>query len=109
QKLNDHIPLDLVFRDETGRDVKLGGYFGKKPVILSLVYYECPMLCTLVLNGLEKTLSAVRFDVGKEFDVLTVSFDPKEGPELAARKKQNYLKLYGREGAENGWHFLTGS
>lgn len=108
QRLNQQLPLDLPFRDETGKTVRLGDYFGQKPVILTLVYYECPMLCTEVLNGLTSALSVLKFDVGKEFNVVTVSFDPREGPALAAAKKRTYLNRYGRPGAEQGWHFLTG-
>ena len=109
QRLNNQIPLDLTFRDETGREVRLGEYFkGDKPVLLTLVYYECPMLCNQVLNGVVGTLEAVTFTPGREFEVVTVSFDPREGPELAAKKKETYLKRYRREGAEAGWHFLTG-
>lgn len=108
QKLNEPAPLDLVFRDETGRSVPLREYFGEKPVILSLVYYECPMLCTMVLNGLVRSLRTLSFDVGEEFTVLTVSFNPKETPAQAAEKKQIALESYGRPGAASGWHFLTG-
>ncbi|HWR14313.1 MAG TPA: SCO family protein [Terriglobales bacterium] len=108
QKLNAQLPLDLKFRDEIGREVKLGDYFGKKPVVLSMVYYECPMLCGEVLNGEASVFSTLKFDIGKEFDVLTVSFDPTEGPELARGKKRTYVERYGRDGAEKGWHFLTG-
>ena len=108
QHLNQQIPLDLTFRDETGQPVQLGQYFGSKPVILALVYYECPMLCTLTLNGLVSALKAVSFDVGNQFNVVTVSFKPSETPQLAASKKQTYLKSYGRAGADAGWHFLTG-
>ena len=108
QRLNEQIPPDLTFRDETGKPVRLGDYFGKRPVILNLVYYQCPMLCGEVLSGLTKSLKILKFDVGKQFDVLTVSFDPRETPELAAAKKAQILKNYGRPGAENGWHFLTG-
>jgi protein SCO1 len=108
QHLNDQIPPDLTFRDETGKSVRLGDYFGKKPLILNLVYYQCPMLCGEVLSGLESALRVLKFDVGKEFDVLTVSFDPKETPEMAAAKKAEFLKRYGRAGAADGWHFLTG-
>jgi protein SCO1/2 len=86
----------------------LEDYFGKKPIILNLVYYQCPMLCSEVLTGLESALRVLKFDVGKEFDVLTVSFDPKETPQMAAAKKAEYLKRYGRAGAAEGWHFLTG-
>ena len=109
QRLNNQIPLDLTFRDESGREVRLGDYFKKgRPVLLTLVYYECPMLCNQVLNGVVGTLGAVTFTPGKEFEIVTVSFDPREGPELAARKKESYLKRYRRENADVGWHFLTG-
>ncbi len=109
QRLNEQIPLDAVFKDETGRELQLGEYFREgKPVVLTLVYYECPMLCNQVLNGLTGTLEAMKFTPGREFNVVTVSFDARETPELAARKKETYLKRYGRAGAERGWHFLTG-
>jgi protein SCO1 len=108
QKLNQQVPLDIPFRDENGNPVRLGDFFGQKPVILSLVYYECPMLCTTALNGLEQSLKEMRFDLGKEFDVVTVSFDPTEKPPLANAKKAVYVGLYGRPGAAQGWHFLTG-
>jgi protein SCO1/2 len=109
QRLNNQIPLDLAFRDESGREVRLGDYFKNgKPVVLTLVYYECPMLCNQVLNGVVGTLEAMTFTPGKEFEMVTVSFDPREGPELAAKKKETYLKRYRREGAGAGWHFLTG-
>src|SRR5271157_3320248 len=108
QRLNEQVPLDLHFRDEFGKTVRLGDYFGKKPVILSLVYFDCPMLCTMAENGLLHSLQEVKFTVGREFDVLTVSFDPHDTLELAAAKKALYVGLYGRKGAEAGWHFLTG-
>ena len=108
QRLNEQLPLDLPFKDETGRVVKLGEYFGRKPVVLTFVYYECPMLCTQVLNGLESSLRVLNETIGKEFDVVTVSFDPKETPVLAAGKKKAYLERYKRPEAEQGWHFLTG-
>ena len=108
QRLEQQIPLDLTFRDETGKTVQLGDYIGKKPVILSFVYYRCPMLCPELLIGLESSLKVLKFDVGKEFDVVTVSFDPNDTPQLAAAKKADILKRYNRPGAENGWHFLTG-
>ena len=108
QHLDEQIPPDLTFRDETGKPVRLGDYFGKKPVILNLVYYQCPMLCGEVLSGLESALRVLKFDVGKEFDVLTVSFDPRETPDMATKKKAEFLKRYGRPGAADGWHFLTG-
>jgi protein SCO1/2 len=107
QHLNEQIP-NLTFRDETGRAVRLGDYFGKRPMILNLVYYRCPMLCGEVLSGLESALRVLKFDVGKEFDVLTVSFDPHETSEMASAKRAEYLKRYGRSGAAAGWHFLTG-
>src|SRR3984885_3045457 len=108
QHLNEQIPPGLAFRDENGNAVKLGDYFGKRPMILNLVYYQCPMLCGEVLTGLESAMRVLKFDAGKEFDVLTVSFDPKETPEMASAKKAAYLKRYGRSGAADGWHFLTG-
>src|SRR6185295_13612194 len=108
QRLNESVPLDLVFRDESGAPVQLGTYFGSKPVILSLAYYECPMLCTLVLNGLASALKVLSFDAVKEFEVVTVSINPADTPGLAAAKKQTYLKEYGRPGVAAGWHFLTG-
>jgi protein SCO1 len=108
QKLKAQIPLNLEFSDESGKKVKLEKYFCKRPVILSLAYYDCPMLCTYVLNGLVRSLKPLSFNVGEQFEVLTVSFDPKETSRLAAEKKLMYLKEYGRLNAENGWHFLTG-
>ncbi|HUJ95234.1 MAG TPA: SCO family protein [Terriglobales bacterium] len=108
QRLNEQIPLDLAFRDETGKSVRLSDYFGKRPVVLNLVYYQCPMLCGEVLSGLTSTLRTLKFDVGKDFDVLTVSFDPRETPEMAAAKKATILEDYKRPGAAQGWHFLTG-
>jgi protein SCO1 len=108
QKLNAQVPLDAMFRDEAGRMVKLGDYFGQRPVILTLVYYECPMLCTQVLNGAVSALKVMTFTAGQEFDVVTVSFNPKETPAMAAAKKQTYLAKYGRPQAAAGWHFLTG-
>jgi len=108
QRLNEQVPLGLKFRDETGKTVALGDYFGKKPVVLSLVYYDCPMLCTMVENGLLLGLKNLKFNVGDQFEVLTVSFDPHDTPEMAAAKKSLYIGLYGRRGAEKGWHFLTG-
>jgi protein SCO1/2 len=108
QKLNQQVPLDLMFTDETGHDIRLGDLFGKRPVVLALVYYECPMLCTQVLNGVATALSVMEFNVGREFDVVAVSINPKEGPQLAAQKKAAYVQRYGRPGTEHGWHFLTG-
>jgi protein SCO1/2 len=109
QRLNDRVPLDLRFRDEQGRDVALGSYFGERPVVLALVYFECPMLCNQVLNGLTHALRVTSLEAGRDFDVVAVSFDPREGSALAAAKKASYVKRYGREGGERGWHFLTGS
>jgi protein SCO1/2 len=108
QHLDEQIPPDLIFRDETGKPIRLGDYFGKKPMILNLVYYQCPMLCGELLSGLESALRVMKFDVGKEFDVLTVSFDPRETPDMATKKKAEFLKRYGRPAAADGWHFLTG-
>jgi len=110
QKLNQQVPLDLTFTDENGQKVKLGQYFGNKPVILSLVYFQCPMLCSQVLAGLTGTLNGiVRFNVGRDFEVVTVSFDPRDTAKDAAANKSSYLRRYRREGAEKGWHFLTGN
>ncbi len=108
QRLNEQVPLDLVFRDETGRAVRLGDYFGGKPVILSLVYYNCTTLCPMILDGLVRSLTPVSFDIGKQFNMLTVSFDPRETPAQAAGKKAEYVRRYHRPGAADGWHFLTG-
>jgi protein SCO1/2 len=110
QHLGEQIPLNLAFKDEHGKDVLLGSYFNqKRPVILALVYYDCPMLCTQVLNGMTSALGVLKFSAGKEFDVVAVSFDPRETPELAAAKKKTYIDRYRRPGAEQGIHFLTGS
>lgn len=109
QRLGQSLPLDAIFRDESGRAVRLGQYFGKRPVVLVLAYYNCPMLCTEVLNGLLSSLRVLSFDVGKEFEVVTVSFDPREKPADAAAKKRPYVEAYRRPGAAAGWHFLTGS
>lgn len=108
QNLSGQIPADLEFRDETGKAVRLGDYFGQKPMILSLVYYKCPMLCGEVLSGLSRALKVLKFNVGDEFNVLTVSFDPKDTPEIGAAKKAEYMERYGRPEAAQGWHFLTG-
>lgn len=109
QRLGQQVPLDTPFRDETGKQVMLGDYFGEKPVILVLAYFRCPRLCNEVLNGLEIGLEDVKgLDIGKQFNVLTVSFDPQERPPLAAAKKANYIEKYERPGAAAGWHFLTG-
>jgi protein SCO1/2 len=108
QKLNAQVPLDLPFTDDTGRAVKLGDYFGKKPVVLALVYYSCPMLCTQILNGLVSSLRIVSFNPGDEFEVVAVSFDAREKAPLAAAKKMSMLNSYGRPETAKGWHLLTG-
>ena len=108
QRLDQRVPGDIALRDETGREVRLADYLGKKPVVLTLVYYECPSLCTMTLNGLVSAMNAVAFDAGREYDVVTVSFEPRETPALATAKKEAYLKRYQRPGAAAGWHFLTG-
>ena len=108
QHLHQQVPLDLPFTDETGRDVRLGDFFGKRPVILAMVYYECPMLCTQVLNGTVSALGVLNFNAGREFDVVAVSINPKETPALAAQKKQAYVERYKRPQGAAGWHFLTG-
>ena len=108
QRIGHQVPLDIPFVDETGRQVTLGDYFGKRPVVLALVYYECPMLCTQVLNGLVSALGVLNFEAGREFDVVAVSFNPKEGPGLASQKKAAYMERYGRPQTAGGWHFLTG-
>lgn len=109
QRLNEQIPLDAVFKDEQGHDVRLGQFFKDKPVVLSLVYYTCPMLCNQVLNGMLGSFRQVSFNIGEQFEVVTVSFDPRETPDLAAAKKSTYIKAYNRPGAEASWHFLTGN
>ena len=108
QKLGEQVPLGLQFHDEAGRTVNLSDYFGKRPVILTLVYLKCQDLCPLVLDGLMRTLRALSFTVGNQFDVLTVSFDPHDTPVLAAAKKNDLIKQYSRPQATKGWHFLTG-
>lgn len=108
QQLNSQVSLELPFRDENGKAVTLRDYFGEKPVVLVLGYYSCPMLCTLVFNGMVESMNDMRWSIGDQFNVLYVSIDSKETPELAAAKKQTYLRRYGRAGASAGWHFLTG-
>jgi protein SCO1/2 len=107
-RIGDSIPRDLVFRDSTGRQVALGDYLNQKPIVLTPVYYRCPMLCGLELQGLVRCLKAMEFTAGQEFEIVTFSIDPRERPQLAAEKKANYLEQYGRARAEQGWHFLTG-
>jgi len=108
QNLNAQVPLDLTFTDETGQPARLGQYFRGKPVVLTLVYYSCPGLCDLVLNGVTHSLEQISLDLGRDFDVVTVSFNPTETWQLAAAKKANYIEKYQRKGATEGWHFLTG-
>ncbi len=109
QHLNAEVPADLQFKDELGNPVKFGAYFGHgRPVILNLGYYQCPMLCGELLQGLVGSMKALTFNLGKDFDVVTVSFDPHETVEMAAEKKRDMMKRYGRPNSENGWHFLTG-
>jgi protein SCO1/2 len=111
QKLDQQLPLDLMFRDETGQTVKLAQYFGQKPIVVSLVYYDCPMLCTQVLNGMVESFRVLPFQLGKEYDVVTISFDPRETSKLAEAKKRvyvGYLPQRMQANANSGWHFLTG-
>jgi protein SCO1 len=107
-KLGAQIPADLEFRNEAGETVRLADFLGKRPVVLSLAYYECPMLCTLVLNGMVECFKGLPFEMGKDYEVVTVSFNPREKPPLAAAKKASYLKDLGQPGAAAGWNFLTG-
>jgi len=109
QHLNTQLPLNLMFTDDMGRQVALGSYFGKRPAILALVYYRCPMLCSEELNGLTSALQMVRFVPGKDFNVIVVSIDPTEGTDLAAANKRTYMKRYGHEETAGGWHFMTGT
>lgn len=108
QHLGADLPLDAHLRDEEGQDVALGDYFHSRPVVLCLVYYSCPMLCTMELNDLTGSLKMLSLDAGQDFDVVAVSFDPTETSALAAEKKAAYVRSYQRPGAEPGWHFLTG-
>ena len=109
QKLNQPVPLDTEFVDESGRQVRLGDYFGSKPVVLAFVYYDCPMLCTQVLSAMTSSLNLLSLDAGKDFEVVAVSFDPRETPTQAAARKTTALERYDRPGAADGWHFLTGT
>ena len=109
QRLNEQAPLQLAFRDEAGKTVRLGDYFGGKPIVLSLVYFDCPALCTEVLNGELRTFKAMSLDLGKDFEAVTVSFEPEDTPELAKAKRDVYAGQYGRPGAAKAWHFLTGA
>ncbi len=109
QHLNEQLPLNLTFTDDQGKQVQLSSYFGKKPAILALVYYQCPMLCSEELSGLTSALQMVNFVPGKDFNIIVVSIDPTEGPDLAAAKKRSYLKRYGHPETAGGWHFMTGT
>jgi protein SCO1/2 len=109
QNLGARISLDLSFLDEQGKPVRLGDYFGKRPVVLVLGYYDCPMLCTLVLNGMISGLQDIKLEMGRDYEVVNVSIDPHETPALAAAKKRSYVTRFGQPNAANGWHFLTGS
>lgn len=109
QKLGATLPLETTLVDEAGRDVRLGDYFRGRPVVLSLNYFDCPMLCTVSLNGLAGALASLSFDAGKEFEIVTLSFDPRDTPAAARAKKDSFLQRYRRPGAAEGWHFLTGS
>lgn len=109
QRLNEQVPLDLAFTDSNGQQVRLGDYFHRgKPVILVLVYFQCPKLCNVVLNGLTQGMLEMSLTAGEKFEVVTVSFDPREHWPLAASKRESYLRRYGRPAAKHGWHFLTG-
>src|SRR5262245_55865837 len=108
QNLDQPVPLDLAFTDEAGRAVRLGDYFGRRPVVMLFAYYDCPMLCTQVVNGLASALGVISLDAGQDFEVVVVSFDPKDRPASAAAKKAAYLERYKRAGAAGGVHFLTG-
>ena len=108
QRLNEMVPLDATFFDESGRRVKLGDYFGRKPVLLAFVYYECPMLCTQVMNGLSSALKVMPFTAGEDYEVVLVSFDPRDTPEAANAKKRAHLDHWSVRDTSDGWHFLTG-
>jgi protein SCO1/2 len=108
QNLDQRLPLDTRFADESGKAVRLGDYFGTRPVILLFAYYECPMLCTQVINGLASALSTLSLEPGKDFEIVTVSFDPRDTPATASAKKASYMTRYKRPGADRAWHFLTG-
>ena len=108
QRIDEHLPLDALFKDEFGKTVRLGDYFGQKPVVLSFAYFECPMLCTMSLNGLTSALKVLSLEPGRDFEVLTISFDPKDTPQSATEKKAHYVERYANPGADKGWHFLTG-
>jgi protein SCO1 len=109
QNLDRQVPLDTVFKDESGRAVKLGDYFGKRPVVMVFAYYDCPMLCTMVINGLASALDVLSLEPGKDFEIVTVSFDPRDTPATASAKKAAYISRYKNPHAPAAWHFLTGS
>jgi len=109
QNLDQPVPLDITFRNEAGATVRLGDYFGKRPVVLVFAYYDCPMLCTQVINGLSSALGILSLDPGKDFEIVTVSFNPRDTPATARAKKAIYLDRYKHAGADEGWHFLTGN
>lgn len=110
QNLDDSLPFDATFNDENGQSVRIGKYFaGKRPVILAMIFYNCTMLCSEVLNGTMRTLQEMQYTPGKEYEVVIVSINPEETPEIAAGKKKSYLEEYGFTGTEDGWHFLTGT
>ena len=108
QEMNQQVPPDIAFRDENGKNVRLGDYFGKKPIVLSLVYFNCPFICTDVLNGELRAMQGMSLTLGKDYDAVTVSFDPKDGPPEASVKSRLYTGLYGRRRSSGNWHFLTG-
>jgi protein SCO1/2 len=108
QNIDQHVPLDTTFRDESGATVRLGDYFGRRPVVLVFAYYDCPMLCTLVVNGLSSALGVLTLVPGQDFEIVTVSFNPRDTPAAAAAKKAVYLERYKHPGASDSWHFLTG-
>ena len=108
QHLDEHIPLDTPFKDESGHAVKLGDYFGTRPVVMVFAYYDCPMLCTMVINGLASALDVLSLKPGKDFEIVTVSFDPRDTPATATAKKAAYIARYKKPGAAAAWHFLTG-
>ncbi len=108
QNIDQRVPLDTPFRDEAGRTVRLGDYFGKRPVVMVFAYYDCPMLCTQVINGLSSALSTMSLKPGTDFEIVTVSFNPNDTPATATAKKAVYLERYNRPGAADAWHFLSG-
>ena len=108
QQLGKKLPLEVRFKDEAGQSVALGDYFGKKPVVLAFVYYQCPMLCTQVMNGISSALKVLPYTPGHEFDIVLVSFDPRDTPEAANAKKRAHLEHWATKDTANGWHFLTG-